>query len=503
MSFVSSADGTLVVVVCRAKHLPNRRKMDKQSPYVALRIGLVAEKTPAHFRAGQTPEWAFEVRFALTRERSPLMKVDVLDETKGIPTPIGSCEIDCSRVFMSPNLKTEGKFILDSWYDLLFHEKRAGMIYLEMTFYPSAPIPPPRIEHHANPATFHPPNSYAYPHGSLSPNPSPHMRLVSVNEPVRNLTYDYETPVRSSDRTIEHFSQNISPPSPKRSGDISSTRTRWSQDTNGREVSPHGWSKKLAYFTNAQPLQTPTLPNREPTHSPIRGTFGKLKKILALKETTPTFEESTIQPEPFFDEAHHGSDPSLQLQNDLTEYGGRREQTPPPIPSHSANSPLPRRLPRRKAPSTGEALARLDRLALDTQSSGPLPFSADTIGLGDDIEFAPPTVLNASLPAVKSDELDPRFHAPTPGEFLSSRDRYRRGYGPSPSEVYVDLNTDETGYLGDGKFSPSVFDRAVLREPDHDSKPQVPPKIPKGLSEAEYYVLEKERYLRDLAGNRY
>ena len=33
-------------------------------------------------------------------------------------------------------------------------------------------------------------------------------------------------------------------------------------------------------------------------------------------------------------------------------------------------------------------------------------------------------------------------------------------------------------------------------------KPEVPPKIPKGLTETEYYILEKEKYLRDLRGNR-
>lgn len=499
MSCAPSADGTLVVVVCRAKHLPNRRKLDKQSPYVALRIGLVAEKTPAHFRAGQTPEWAFEIRFELTRERSPLMKVDVLDETKGIPTPIGSVEIDCSRVFASPNLKSDGKYILDSWYDLLFHDKRAGMIYLEMTFYPSAPIPPPRIANHA--ADLHDSQSFSPSHAS-NVTPSPYMRLISVDHSARKVSTEFEAPSRLSDRSPGHYSQHTPLTSPHRSWESSPTRKKWSQDTDDLEASPHGWSKKLAFFTNAQPLQMPSLPTRDSGHGPIRETLGKLKKILAHKESTPMLEGSIIDADPL-ESGATGADALFQLENDLTNYGGRRDPTPPPPPTHSVNSHPPRRLPRRKAPSTGETLARLDRLALDSVSNGPLPFSADTIGLGDGLEHIPPTVLNASLPAVDSDELDPRYHAPTPGEFLSSRDRYRRGYGPSSSEVYVDLNTDETGYLGDGKFSPSVFDRAILREPNHDSKPQVPPKIPKGLSESEYFVLEREKYLRDLAGNRY
>lgn len=63
----SSADGTLVVMVIRAKHLPNRRKLDKQSPYVIARIGTVAQKTAADFRAGQTPSWTHEMRFQISQ----------------------------------------------------------------------------------------------------------------------------------------------------------------------------------------------------------------------------------------------------------------------------------------------------------------------------------------------------------------------------------------------------------------------------------------------------
>ena len=33
-------------------------------------------------------------------------------------------------------------------------------------------------------------------------------------------------------------------------------------------------------------------------------------------------------------------------------------------------------------------------------------------------------------------------------------------------------------------------------------KPQVPPKVPAGLLEIEYYVLDKERFLNDLKGER-
>ena len=51
-----SADGTLVIIVCRAKHLPNRRKLDKQSPYVTLRIGTTAKKRRRHISEQDKPQ---------------------------------------------------------------------------------------------------------------------------------------------------------------------------------------------------------------------------------------------------------------------------------------------------------------------------------------------------------------------------------------------------------------------------------------------------------------
>lgn len=49
--------GTLVVIMDRAKNLPNRRSMGKQDPYVAARLGKEAKKTNTDKRGGQTPRW--------------------------------------------------------------------------------------------------------------------------------------------------------------------------------------------------------------------------------------------------------------------------------------------------------------------------------------------------------------------------------------------------------------------------------------------------------------
>jgi hypothetical protein len=48
--------GTLIVVVDRAKNLPNR-KATKQDPYCQARLGKHFERTKTDRRGGQTPRW--------------------------------------------------------------------------------------------------------------------------------------------------------------------------------------------------------------------------------------------------------------------------------------------------------------------------------------------------------------------------------------------------------------------------------------------------------------
>ena len=48
--------GTLVVVVDKAKNLPNR-KSTKQNPYCQARLGKSSNKTKTDRRGGQTPRW--------------------------------------------------------------------------------------------------------------------------------------------------------------------------------------------------------------------------------------------------------------------------------------------------------------------------------------------------------------------------------------------------------------------------------------------------------------
>lgn len=155
------------------------------------------------------------------------------------------------------------------------------------------------------------------------------------------------------------------------------------------------------------------------------------------------------------------------------------------------------------------------------EESTSVPFSADTFGLDDDDEPMPTKVFHLgqqvkSLTFTASDgshqmnsnEIDPQYYAPTPSEHFA-KSSVLTSTNLRPQDVKVDLNTDSSGYLGEGtwrvdkgKFSPSVFQRINDENCGMENKPAVPPKIPSGLTEMEYYVLEKDSYLKDINGRR-
>ncbi|KAK8182512.1 hypothetical protein BC567DRAFT_261178 [Phyllosticta citribraziliensis] len=125
--------GTLVVVVDRAKNLPNRKTMGKQDPYCAARLGKEAKKTETDKRGGQTPKWDQELRF--TVRESPdyyTMKVSVFNDDKKTEL-IGETFI---RLF---DVIVPGGGQSDTWHSLQCKGKYAGEIRLELTYYDTRP----------------------------------------------------------------------------------------------------------------------------------------------------------------------------------------------------------------------------------------------------------------------------------------------------------------------------------------------------------------------------
>ncbi|RDW91136.1 hypothetical protein BP5796_02301 [Coleophoma crateriformis] len=125
--------GTLVVIVDRAKNLPNRKTMGKQDPYCAARLGKEAKKTETDRRGGQTPRWDQELRF--TVHDSPdyyQLKVSVFNDDKKTEI-IGETWVDLKEVVVP------GGGTNDIWHNLSFKGKYAGEIRIEITYYDTRP----------------------------------------------------------------------------------------------------------------------------------------------------------------------------------------------------------------------------------------------------------------------------------------------------------------------------------------------------------------------------
>ncbi|KAL0070921.1 hypothetical protein AAF712_002142 [Marasmius tenuissimus] len=60
--------GTLIVVVLKANHLPNKRHIGKQDPYCVVSINGKKQRTKAIKKGGQHPEWDEELRFKIFEE---------------------------------------------------------------------------------------------------------------------------------------------------------------------------------------------------------------------------------------------------------------------------------------------------------------------------------------------------------------------------------------------------------------------------------------------------
>lgn len=510
--YPETADGTLVVMVCRARHLPNRRKLDKQSPYVLLRLNTVAKKTPALFRAGQTPEWTHEIRFQLSRDRKPIMRLDVLDETKSDPTPIGGTEIDCLAVFLDPaNLQESGKYILDGWHDLSFKDKYAGKIFLEMTFYPSAPVPPPKLSQSVSSHAFalEPAETWENEDSFRRLAPAAPQHSVNVSNDVFVASPPQKTPFfRSSDPEPRVHDESVFVESP-----------------------PKQKTGRLA-----------KLKDKFMAKEPITGLWAHDNKVPSsnLKKHSHTAHKS-----------YHEPSPLDNLDDLLAEIGlllpppdSLLPVAPPPPPPHSVSGSLSVDGQRLKAYGNNYSPARSpeQRFAMDRSGSlsptktrrkpppdivppldtTSIPFSAENFQLdADEPDLLPTKVYHMDQPvksltvmatdrerhALNPNEIDPRYYAPTPSEHLSRSTRLQ-----GATKRFEDSDTQSAGYLGEGtwnlppgnKFSPSVFQRInTENENDDDHKPPVPPKIPAGLSEKEYYVLDKDSYLKDINGRRF
>ncbi|KAK7049686.1 hypothetical protein VNI00_005717 [Paramarasmius palmivorus] len=161
MSNSSSREiGTLIVVVLKANHLPNKRHIGKQDPYCVVTVNNQKQRTKAVKKGGQHPEWDEELRFKIYEEENP----PPVDGSGNPPTPppkdgkslskiqggtkmrlacfaddlrepdfIGEADVDLTEVL------TKGE--TDEWFTLMNKDRFAGKVYLELTFWSNEPPP--------------------------------------------------------------------------------------------------------------------------------------------------------------------------------------------------------------------------------------------------------------------------------------------------------------------------------------------------------------------------
>ncbi|KIY72935.1 hypothetical protein CYLTODRAFT_417446 [Cylindrobasidium torrendii FP15055 ss-10] len=167
--------GTLIIVIDKANHLPNKRHIGKQDPYCAVEFEGRKGRTKTIKRGGQHPEWDEEIRFPVfediedelartadeSRAPSPPPKDGVLSKSAPLKTPKSSrskrvmklaCWADDAR---DPELIGETMVDLttvltkgeqDEWHHLSHKEKFAGKVYLELTFYSNEEPPPKKSQ---------------------------------------------------------------------------------------------------------------------------------------------------------------------------------------------------------------------------------------------------------------------------------------------------------------------------------------------------------------------
>ncbi|KAG7894764.1 hypothetical protein KL908_001114 [Ogataea polymorpha] len=131
----------LVIIVSKAQDLPNRKKLDKQSPYCVARIQDQVQKTKIVPRGGQNPHFDDELWFSLDNVEETTVNFIVYHQMKKDSELVCKADID-----FTPALRRSSKEGYDNWFTLSYNGRPAGKIYLEMTYYSSSKDVPAHVE---------------------------------------------------------------------------------------------------------------------------------------------------------------------------------------------------------------------------------------------------------------------------------------------------------------------------------------------------------------------
>ncbi|ODV83962.1 hypothetical protein CANARDRAFT_29432 [[Candida] arabinofermentans NRRL YB-2248] len=138
---IKCSGNQLVVVVSKAQDLPNRRKLDKQSPYCVARIQDQVQRTRVVPRGGQNPTFDEELWFSLDNVEDTTLILSMYHQQKKDSELVCKAEID-----FSPALRRSVKEGYDNWHTLEYNGKPAGKVFLEMTYYTASTSVPLQVE---------------------------------------------------------------------------------------------------------------------------------------------------------------------------------------------------------------------------------------------------------------------------------------------------------------------------------------------------------------------
>ncbi|KAH7920262.1 hypothetical protein BV22DRAFT_1074201 [Leucogyrophana mollusca] len=167
MSLTPREIGTLIVVILKAKNLPNKRHIGKQDPYCSVVLNGDKRRTKAIRKGGQHPEWDEEFRFSIYEDvEDELARTALGDGTPPPPPPKGSRPTRKIKGGKSLKLQvyaddnkdpdligetmvdltealTKGE--TDEWFTLMNKGKYSGEVYLELTFWSNERPPEKKV----------------------------------------------------------------------------------------------------------------------------------------------------------------------------------------------------------------------------------------------------------------------------------------------------------------------------------------------------------------------
>lgn len=127
--------GTLVIIVMKAKNLPNKVKIGKQNPFATLAYGINKKKTTTIERGGQAPTWDEEFRFEIPEDMDDVVADGAMVSKTGGVLPVSTVAAPATLVKEKPLPgKKMGKKVLRlaCWADDSRDPKLIGEVHIEL-----------------------------------------------------------------------------------------------------------------------------------------------------------------------------------------------------------------------------------------------------------------------------------------------------------------------------------------------------------------------------------